>query len=268
MKKYFDAILYVIAFLLIQFAATYAVVALWAVVDKKPVGEAITALTNEGSPNIPQLIVIQVVAGIITLVLFLVARWCRVSRSYLRSKPYGVLFWAAIAVMGTIIPSEIFIELVPLPDLSGKTLAGIMGSRWGYLTVCIFAPVVEELVFRGAVLRVLLQGTTRHWGAIALSAALFALAHGNPAQAPHAFCLGLFLGWMYYRTGSVVPGIMTHWVNNTVAYVVYNTMPQYADAKLIDLLGGNTFKVAMAVVFSLCIFLPAVAQLHLRMKKR
>ena len=34
MKKYFDAILYVIAFLLIQFAATYAVVALWAVVDK------------------------------------------------------------------------------------------------------------------------------------------------------------------------------------------------------------------------------------------
>ncbi|MBO4851949.1 MAG: CPBP family intramembrane metalloprotease [Prevotella sp.] len=268
MKKYFDAILYIVAFLLIQFAVTYAVVAVWAMAEGKSAGAALSALTREGSPTIPQLIVIQVVSSVITLALFLMARWSRVSRSYLRSKPYGVLFWAAVAVIGTIIPSEVFIELVPLPDFSGKTLADIMGNRWGYLVVCIFAPVVEELVFRGAVLRVLLQGTTRHWGAIALSAALFALAHANPAQVPHAFCLGLLLGWMYYRTGSVIPGIMTHWVNNTVAYVVYNVFPQYADAKIIDLYGGNMLKVSLAVAISLCsILLPAIVQLNLRMKK-
>ena len=84
---------------------------------------------------------------------------------------------------------------------------------------------------------------------------------------PHAFCLGLLLGWMYYRTGSVVPGIMVHWVNNTVAYAVYNIFPQYQDAKIVDMLSGSTMKVGMAVAFSLMIFLPALLQLHLRMHK-
>ena len=83
---------------------------------------------------------------------------------------------------------------------------------------------------------------------------------------PHAFCLGLLLGWMYYRTRSVVPGIMLHWVNNTLAYAVYNIFPQYADAKITDMLGSPQ-RVAMAVVFSLCILIPAILQLHLRMKK-
>lgn len=265
--KAIDAFLYLVVFMLIQFAVTYITYACWTVFSGKNLADAMKELAAGNMDNTPAMtIVIQSVSSIITLVLFLALRWCQVSRSYLRSRPWAVLFWAGVAALGTIIPSEVFLELVPLPDISGDILTGMMDSQWGYLAICIFAPVVEELVFRGAILRALLNSFGNHWVAIAISAICFSIVHGNPAQMPHAFCLGLLLGWMYYRTRSVVPGIMLHWVNNTLAYAVYNIFPQYADAKVIDML-GSTQRVVMAVVFSLCILIPAILQLHLRMKK-
>ena len=267
MRKFLDAILYTIVFILIQFIITYAVYIVWMVVEGKTIVDAIRDQMQGKGITTMQTIVVQAVSGVITLVIFLSFEWCRVSRAYLRSKPYGVLFWASVAVLGTVIPSEVFLELVPLPDMSHGVLGDILGSRWGYLAICIFAPLVEEVVFRGAILRVLLEGSSRHWVPIAISAVLFALVHGNPAQMPHAFCIGLLLGWMYYRTGSIIPGIMLHWVNNTLAYVIYNVFPQYQDAKVIDLFGGNYLKVSLAIVFSLFIFVPAVLQLHQRMRK-
>ena len=163
--------------------------------------------------------------------------------------------------------AEVFLELFPLPDHGSDMMRDVMENRWGYLAICIFAPLVEELVFRGAILRALLDTRMSRWVAIAISAAIFALAHFNPAQMPHALCMGLLLGWMYERTMSIIPGIMLHWVNNTVAFVVFRLFPQYSDAKLVDLLGGDHIKVAMALLFSLLILLPAIFQLHLRMKR-
>jgi membrane protease YdiL (CAAX protease family) len=87
----------------------------------------------------------------------------------------------------------------------------------------------------------------------------------NPAQLPHTFLVGLLLGWMYYRTDSIVPGVVFHWVNNTVAYVLYNIYPN-PDMTLADLFGSQQH-VLMAVGFSLCILIPALFQLNLNMKK-
>jgi len=101
--------------------------------------------------------------------------------------------------------------------------------------------------------------------AIAFSAFFFALIHANPAQMPHAFLIGLLLGWLYYRTDSVVPGVVYHWVNNTVAYVVYNLYPD-PNIHLIDIFGSQR-GVAAAVLFSLFILLPALYQLNLRLRK-
>jgi membrane protease YdiL (CAAX protease family) len=101
--------------------------------------------------------------------------------------------------------------------------------------------------------------------AIAISAVLFALIHLNPAQMPHAFAVGLLLGWLYYRTDSVVPGVVYHWINNTTAYVVYNFYPD-PSLHLIDFFGSQR-SVAAAVMFSLFIFLPSLYQLNMRLRK-
>jgi len=105
-----------------------------------------------------------------------------------------------------------------------------------------------------------------HWVAIMISAAIFGVVHGNTAQFVNALLMGLFLGWMYYRTKSLVPGILLHWVNNTTAYVLNNLAPQ-SDGKLIDLFHGDEEVVYYAVGFSLCILIPSFIQMITRLQK-
>jgi membrane protease YdiL (CAAX protease family) len=211
-------------------------------------------------------LIVSLMAGsIVILALFLYFRWAEVSRSYVRSRPWLVLFWSALAAVGAIIPSEFVQELMPkLPNLVEQEFDTILRNRWGYLTVGLLAPVCEELVFRGAILRALLRWR-RGWAAITISALLFSLVHANPVQMPHAFVIGLLLGWLYYRTDSVVPGVVYHWVNNSIAYVVYNLYPN-PEMTLIELFGSQR-SVAAAVLFSLLILLPSLYQLNLRLRK-
>lgn len=217
-------------------------------------------------PSATMIIIAMTASSIAILALFLTLRWAEVSRSYVRSSPWVTLFWCALAAVGAIIPSTWLQEQMPeLPNLVEQEFDMILKDRWGYFAVGLLAPVCEELVFRGAILRALLQWTSRHWVAIAISALLFALIHANPAQMPHAFVIGLLLGWLYYRTDSVVPGIVYHWVNNTCAYILYNFYPD-PSLKLLDFFGSQR-TVAAAVLFSLFILLPSLFQLNLQLKK-
>ncbi len=264
MKK---ALTYIIVFILVQIFVTYAVLASHAMLGGHPFMESLKmAVTAQIPATATLLIVTSAIYSLILLVLFLAAKWCEVSPTYLRARPWGVLLWAAVLALGMLIPSEVAQEILPLPDLMGKEMAQVLSSRWGYLTICIFAPLVEEVVFRGAVLRSLLQRMDSRWGAIAMSALLFALVHLNPAQMPHAFCVGLLLGWMYERTHSLLPGIMVHWINNTAVYVVFNIFPNLPDTPIRSLYGDNWMKIGLCVLFSLFIFLPAIWQLNARMK--
>ena len=102
---------------------------------------------------------------------------------------------------------------------------------------------------------------------IAISALIFGAAHGNVPQFVHATILGLLLGWMFYRTDSIVPGVVLHWVNNSAAYLIANLIPNSEDAALIDIFSGDSRAVLMALGFSCCLILPALFQLALRMKK-
>jgi hypothetical protein len=143
-----------------------------------------------------------------------------------------------------------------------QQMADLMMHRGGYFVICILAPVCEELVFRGAVLRSLLAWRPRlRWPMIGVSALLFAAIHVNPAQMPHAFIIGLLLGWLYERTRSVAPGIAFHWANNTVAYLLFRMYPD-PSIHLVDIFSGQERAVGAAVVFSLFILLPAIYQLY------
>ncbi len=250
-----DVLLFFVAFMVIQAAVTIVV----GLIDPQWVSH-------------PTAIIISTsVSSLLTILLFFLARWTPLRRDYLRSKPWKVLVWAAVLTFGTIIPSEVLNEAIgaKMPEEMEQVFTHIMRSPWGYLVVGILAPVAEEVVFRGAILRVLLKvfSQERRWVAIMLSALLFAAAHGNMAQIPHAFLIGLLLGWMYYRTGSIFPGLVMHWVNNSIAYVTVMLMPGLQDANLIDLLQGDHMKEMLYVGFSLFVMLPAIYQLHLNMKR-
>jgi membrane protease YdiL (CAAX protease family) len=81
-------------------------------------------------------------------------------------------------------------------------------------TTCLLAPVLEEMLFRGLILRSFLARYGRG-PALLGSAALFGLAHLNIYQGLVGLVLGLVAGWLYERTRSLGPCILLHGAYNS-----------------------------------------------------
>lgn len=109
----------------------------------------------------------------------------------------------------------------PMPESLEEMMNSMMeGPLWvTLLSVSIFAPIFEEWLCRGMILRGLLQKIKPIW-AIVISAAVFALIHLNPWQAIPAFVFGILFGYVYYRTGSLKLTMLMHCVNNTLSAVI------------------------------------------------
>jgi hypothetical protein len=106
-------------------------------------------------------------------------------------------------------------------------------------TLVLVAPVTEELLCRGIMLRGLL-GRYRPGVAIALSSMLFAFMHLNPWQTISAFALGLLFGWFYLRTGSLWPCIAGHAINNGICVILVSApfgwwpAPSASDLQIVE----------------------------------
>jgi len=83
------------------------------------------------------------------------------------------------------------------------------------VTVCILAPFLEEMLFRGIILRSFLEQYTRP-RAFIYSAALFGLAHLNIYQFASGFAIGIILAWLYERSRSLWPCIFLHGTYNSL----------------------------------------------------
>ena len=106
-------------------------------------------------------------------------------------------------------------EALDLTDTNQELFISMSHNIFGVLSIAIVVPILEEFLFRGAIEGHLLRkGWSPKW-AILVSALIFGIIHGNPAQIPFAFLIGLLFGWLYYRTGSLVPGIVGHIINNS-----------------------------------------------------
>ncbi|MGA4237343.1 lysostaphin resistance A-like protein [Ralstonia nicotianae] len=97
-----------------------------------------------------------------------------------------------------------------------KFLTGGLGA---IALICLIAPVVEEMLFRGVILRSFLRQYPAGV-AIVHSAAVFGLAHLNVYQFMLAFLLGLLLGKLYERTRSLLPGMLVHGFYNTAIMIL------------------------------------------------
>lgn len=86
------------------------------------------------------------------------------------------------------------------------------------LIVAVGAPFVEELFFRGLLLRALERRFGVGW-AIAGSAVVFGFTHFELLQFPALAAFGAVLAWMVIRTGRLGPGIAAHMAFNTVTVV-------------------------------------------------
>jgi len=269
-KEILNVLWYLVVFVLIQLGVTYATLFIEMALHPQTDADLNTSIKNLLS-NDTILVLISVIGSVLTIALFVWRKWVVLSRTYLRSNPWFTLLWVVFLGLGSILPLQwIYEQLnISLSMEMEEMFKSIMGNRWGYLALGILAPLAEEMVFRGAILRTLLNyfNGRMYWVPIIVSALLFGLVHGNMAQLLNAFLIGILLGWMYYRTESIVPGIVLHWVNNTVAYTMYKLMPQMNDGKLIDFFHGNNRLMYMGLACSLLVFIPSLYQLYVRLRK-
>ena len=82
--------------------------------------------------------------------------------------------------------------------------------------------------------------------AILASALIFGLVHGNPVQMFFASILGVVLGWVYYRTGSLLPGMLMHFINNGMSVLLFHLSGE-KDETLTEAL-GTTGAISLAIV--------------------
>ena len=144
-----------------------------------------------------------------------------------------------------------------------KQLTG--GPFWSsFLVVAIFAPIFEEWMCRGMVLRGLLTKMKPVW-AIVISALFFAVIHANPWQALNAFLIGMVMGYVYYKTGSLILTMIIHFVNNGTAVVLSNVESLKDYDYWMDILGKQNYTIVFLVsccVLAACLWFFSRIQLE------
>ncbi|MDR7417353.1 MAG: CPBP family intramembrane glutamic endopeptidase [Armatimonadota bacterium] len=103
----------------------------------------------------------------------------------------------------------------PLLPVLG-TLAGVLPVTWLLVLLCVVVPIGEEIFFRGFVY----GGLRVRWGAplaLLASSTFFAAVHLQIVHGFPIFLLGVVFAVAYHRTGSLVPAIVAHGVNNLIA---------------------------------------------------
>ena len=151
-------------------------------------------------------------------------------------------------------------EFLGLPDLMQDTFHGMSRNVFGIISIAIMAPLVEELLFRGAIQGYMLRKGMKPLHAILIASAIFGIVHMNPIQIPFAFAIGMIFGWLYYRTGSVVPGIVGHFINNSIACLQMATLTEEEfNTKTIEWLGAGPtyalFALSLAVMIGMFLYL-------------
>ncbi|MBQ6251515.1 type II CAAX endopeptidase family protein [Ruminococcus sp.] len=97
----------------------------------------------------------------------------------------------------------------------GKTALG-----FAIMTIysCIIAPLTEEIMFRGALMKIFSKADRRF--AIFMSAVFFGLAHGNIPQFMLAFLIGIFFGHIDMKHNSIIPSVVVHIFINSMVTVI------------------------------------------------
>ncbi|MBT3555319.1 MAG: CPBP family intramembrane metalloprotease [Chloroflexi bacterium] len=110
-------------------------------------------------------------------------------------------------------------SLIP-PDTAKQVLNEAGGNIVVTIVlVGILGPIAEEIFFRGFVLPGLVKKFGIIW-ALVISSVVFGLFHIDLGAIVPTFALGLGLGWVYLKTGSIWPAMFAHGLHNTVAVLI------------------------------------------------
>ncbi len=143
--------------------------------------------------------------------------------SHLQLIPFIILGAYAFLIVG-----EFTVYLLPessgwlkeIEEQLAKQMESLFSDRIsGFLMIAVAAPILEETLFRGIILKAMLKKYTP-WKAIIISAVAFGVFHLNPWQFLYATVIGIYLGYIYWKTRSLFYPILIHFLLNGTAFIV------------------------------------------------
>lgn len=173
----------------------------------------------------------------VNMLLFIhLTRLFRLRMSIFSSIAIRPLVFSTFLVFTSMFALNIFVQWFPLEDMLTDQFEGLTHTLLGAFTISVLAPVLEEVMFRGAIQGYMMRRFRRPWLAIVVAGLVFGIFHMNPVQVVYASLLGIIFGWIYYRTRSLLSVIVGHVLNNTIATI---TMLFFADTSEAELISEN-----------------------------
>ncbi|MBO7608956.1 MAG: CPBP family intramembrane metalloprotease [Muribaculaceae bacterium] len=189
------------------------------------------------------------VGTLLCIAVFLWRRWAALNLGKIRRSDLAmVILMSLLLFLGWCFPEDFLNRLIDIPDkLTAEDYDNLTGGIVGLIDTGIMTPVAEEILCRGAILGALLRLMPRRpWIAIVIQALIFGLIHMNPVQIVFGTLYGVMLGWLAWRTSSLLPGIVVHVANNSSVLL----LPDAFDESLAKL---NTPMTITALVVSFAI---------------
>ncbi len=190
-------------------------------------------------------------------------------------KPVQARLFPLILFMGLLLMVILdgIMQLVPgSNEALEKLLKDLVQQHFitAFLVLAVAAPLLEEYLFRGIILKYLLHKTTP-WRAIMISSLAFALFHLNIWQGIGAFIMGMFFGYLYWRTGSLFYPVLLHFMNNALATLMMavknENLEDFASMTGIQQPAGKIVFYLIAVILFVLMFRYLDKQFRLRVGK-
>lgn len=161
-----------------------------------------------------------------------ILRWNPVDRNIVL---IAILIGLALTIIGDELDRLISIIFAP-PDFlqqleASLKINSVLDLLLLFMGIVVIASLVEESVFRGF-FQVTLEKYQNVTKAVIYSSVFWALIHGILFWALQIFLMGVILGYLAWRTKSIIPSAICHAINNGVALFFINTQ---------DVLEGNGF---------------------------
>jgi len=182
--------------------------------------------------------------GLIAISL-LTLRYCRIREMFtlVPKKAFGLSLVMAISALFAF---DMLFQVLDIPDIFEQQFQDMTKSWAGFIGICIVGPIMEEIMMRRVIMTEISKATGHIWWGIIISAAIFAVIHGNPIQMVFALPAGIIFGWLYHKTGSLFVPICIHIINNTISFfaIKFNLDLQIS---LFDTLGTIIFLVLTVI---------------------
>lgn len=171
-------------------------------------------------------ILIMDFALFLTTIFFTVRFWSDLRPMLARIGLFHPVAWIGLVLLAPLLAINYGYHhfLVELLAIEMEDYNSFFSSNWGPIVfICISPAIIEEIAFRG-IIQHQFEQAVKPWIAIGVGALLFSAAHFTILSAPYLALVGILLGWMKWKTGSLYPSMIAHFLHNFVAITYFQNL--------------------------------------------